>query len=920
MRAVLFLLRRRRAELAPMLLLAAVVAATSFVATAAPRGFTRIADEGLRAALLEARPLDRNMELGRVGVLRGGEGMDPVATAGEEIRAALPDSVRELIKGSAFHAESANWSIVRDPDVHPAWLRFRFGPAISERVTFVDGRAPTGATSTVPGAPGTLPGEPEDATLFEVALAVDIAETLGVGVGDRLELVPDTDDVLVGQFSSPVRAAADVVGIYRVDDPDDEFWMDDPAMQLPTVIVVSLDLQLLYGTALLSDYAYPALIAKGLPARYAWRQFIDADRLDAGRLEVVTADLRRMLTQYPPFVVTQRDPDTTTLRTGLLDVLDGFAAERRTAEAVLTAAALGPLAVAGAALVLLAMLIVTRRGRAAALVAGRGGSVLHWAASHAVEAIMVAGPAAAVGASLAWLVVAARPTSVDVIAPAAVAATAVAVLAAVAARQALRGPAASDRGRPRLRSGPRRLVAESLVVGIAGLAAYLLRERGLAGAGAGGRLDGADPLLAAVPALVGLAVAVVAARVYPWFVRAGDWLADGWRGAVPAIGLRRASRSGEIGSLPLVVLLVTVAIGAFSSTVSLSIERGQEAATWQEVGADFAIDPGSRPIPSELDATTLPGVEAAARVHATGATIGGRGGQRVELVAIDIPAHVKVTRGTGADPQLPVDLRSLDLGEGAVPVVLSRRAAELGSEPLRAGDEGVLLVGAREVPIRVVSVRDRFPGIDRAAPWIVAPLDMIAAVTGRASAPTSLLVRAPAISRDELQAAVDAVLPATTVTARDELLAARRAAALPRGVGIGFVLAIAVALGYAVLATSAALVLVARMRRGESAQLRTLGLSHRQLLGLTLVEYGPAVVAATAIGVGLGVGVAWFIGPSLGLAGLIGSPIEVVPVVEWGAVALLLAGLLVVLAASVTISARIAGGADLARAARQGIE
>ena len=178
--------------------------------------------------------------------------MQPVADRGPELEAELPASVRSLIVDRTYHAESASWSVFEPPREQPTWLRFRFPEGADERITYVDGRAPTGETSTIPGRRGTLPGDPQDATLFEVALATEIAETLDVGVGDRMELSPDTEDALVGQFSSPVRAAVDVVGIYTVDDPADEFWMNDSSLELPTVIVVSPDLQLLYGTALLS--------------------------------------------------------------------------------------------------------------------------------------------------------------------------------------------------------------------------------------------------------------------------------------------------------------------------------------------------------------------------------------------------------------------------------------------------------------------------------------------------------------------------------------------------------------------------------------------------------------------------------------------------------------------------------------------
>ena len=73
--------------------------------------------------------------------------------------------------------------------------------------------------------------------------------------------------------------------------------------------------------------------------------------------------------------------------------------------------------------------------------------------------------------------------------------------------------------------------------------------------------------------------------------QAAGWFADGWRGMVPAFGLRRAARTGDVENLPLIVLLVTVAIGAFSSTIFVTVERGQTAAAWQEVGADLAITP-----------------------------------------------------------------------------------------------------------------------------------------------------------------------------------------------------------------------------------------------------------------------------------------------------------------------------------------
>ena len=920
MRSILFLLSRYRAERGAMLLFALVVGITALLAGVAPRALSRVADDGLRTAVAGARSVERNLQLGQIGQIGGSTGTGTVIDAGDDIVAGLPDSIQRIIASRSYQVESANWSVVRDRELFPGWLRFRLGSGIDERITYVEGRPPTGATTTIPGALGTLPGQPEDATVFEVSLPVATAEELSVGVGDRMELIPDTDDVLVGQFSSPVRAAADVVGVYEVVDPADPFWLNDPALEQPTVIVISPDLQLIYGTALLDEAAYQALMSKFLPVRYSWRQYIDPARLDAGVLAEITSDLQLMLTQFPPFVTTLREAETTTLRTGLLTVLERFAGERRTVEAVLTTAALGPAAVAAAAVILLSLIMVQRRDRSAALARGRGASAVQWVGSHVVEGSILAVPAAALAAVLARLFVDARSTAADVMGPALVAVGAMVILVAVASLQARRRPGDTGVSRPLRRPGPRRIVAELFVIGLAVGGAFLLRERGLAGGGSEAQLTGADPLLAAVPALIGMAAGLLAARLYPVPLRMADWLSDGWRGSVPALGLRRAARSGEAGSMPLLVLLITVAIGSFSSTISVSIARGQEAAAWQQVGADVAVLPGSRPFPSAFDATELPGVELAAGTHAATAALGGRGGQRVDLHAIDLPAYSEVTAGTGADPRLPRAVLTEPSEEEPIPAILSRGAATEGPRAIRAGDEVELLVASRLVPIRVVEIRSSFPGIDPRETWLVVPLGRLESAVGRDLAATSYLLRAPGIETAALQGAMDEVLPATSIVGRADVLDRLRAGPLAQAVGAGFVVAVVVALAYAMFATTAALVLIARVRMSETAHLRTLGLSSRDVLALSVVEHGPAIVAATVLGVALGIGIAWFIAPGLGLAALIGSPVEVALVVEWPVVGALLASLLAVMVVAVAVSSRLGRGASLAGSARQGIE
>jgi putative ABC transport system permease protein len=195
-----------------------------------------------------------------------------------------------------------------------------------------------------------------------------------------------------------------------------------------------------------------------------------------------------------------------------------------------------------------------------------------------------------------------------------------------------------------------------------------------------------------------------------------------------------------------------------------------------------------------------------------------------------------------------------------------------------------------------------------------------AEIPSRAFSTSTVFVRAPDLAAADLQGAVEELLPGTQVSGRTEVLEDLRADPLVRGVATGFVLALLVAIAYAALATTAALVLVAAVRTRETAHLRTLGMTPRGLLALALVEHGPAILAATVIGLALGVGVAWLVAPGLDLAGLIGSPVGVALAVDWSVVGLLLLGLVLVLTTAIALSTWIGRRASLARATRQGIE
>ncbi len=159
-------------------------------------------------------------------------------------------------------------------------------------------------------------------------------------------------------------------------------------------------------------------------------------------------------------------------------------------------------------------------------------------------------------------------------------------------------------------------------------------------------------MLAAVPALIGLAVGIVTVRLYPYPVRAAGWIAAAGRGMVPALGLRRAERTGDGAPAAhraaadrrdrhlLVRHLVTIDRGQLPSRGRTSAPTGHHARhrLWP---LDFP--------------PRGPGVAAAARMPDDSAVIGGRGGARVQMNALDMP---RVRRASLPEPRSTRDFRA----------------------------------------------------------------------------------------------------------------------------------------------------------------------------------------------------------------------------------------------------------------------
>ena len=190
--------------------------------------------------------------------------------------------------------------------------------------------------------------------------------------------------------------------------------------------------------------------------------------------------------------------------------------------------------------------------------------------------------------------------------------------------------------------------------------------------GSGGDVRAFDPFLALSPVLVGVAVALVTIRLYPYPVRAIGWLAA--RGAIlsPCSELRTIGRDPTAAYLPLLVLMLTVAIGTFPRSMRVTVDRGQVDDSWRQVGADYRIENrngGTRP---RVDPKAIPGVGPIAAGYAVPAVPfvlsagragehlaprgrarrvrGGHRGQPVDRPIAFASAPTGATAGTADDP------------------------------------------------------------------------------------------------------------------------------------------------------------------------------------------------------------------------------------------------------------------------------
>ncbi|GAA2871421.1 membrane protein [Actinoplanes cyaneus] len=856
-------LRRVRAFLGQLLLLAVLAGLTAFLVTGPARLANGRTDDGLRGDLRKLAATNRDLTFSGFHV--NGE-VSAAIEAGrlEEIQQQLPAPLPGLIGGAWYIAESGQNSIVpagAATQSCPNLAVLRYEPATTEAFRIVGGRAAASRSTT------------------EVVIGQDAAQMLGLEVGDGLEMG-------ARYGSAPLR----VVGVFAPVNPDDPIWSD----QMPHRAECPSPLDGLRQQAvLLTDQAGARLAGNRMnDLTDRWRYRLDENRITADQVDGMT---RAVAT------IRRTPPDRTSIQSSVDSTLADFDRQVGAVRALLAVVQAGILATAAGLILLAARLMTDRRRAEFALLRARGGTVGAVAGRTLLEVLVVVPIAVAAG----WIGGTLAPGRADDTEPLLLAAVAVIALLAAPISAALVARRPSFSGHRSdvvaLRPSLRRITAEGLLVLLAAGGIYLVRLRGLdAGAGV-------DPYLVAAPVLLALAASVVALRGVPFPLRwAGD-LAARARGAIAFLGLSGAGRA-PLHSGPLAVLVVAIATGLFTGTVTSTVGTARDRAANLAVPADavvrgFYFSPETAPRIAALPHVT----KVVPMLLASGATIHG------DTAAAILQGQVMVVDASSAGLDLPAALTGARRSDGPAPAVVSPHlAAQVGT----AGTAGTAEVMGRTYRFTVAQVSEVTPGLPAGTTdFIVLPQQALAVPDYQPIQPNRILIDGHGFDAGQVRAIADAgqreqlqrttgktvtdaqlAVPATVVT-WDSYRESLEQRGVDGALSFTFVTGMVAAAVLSLMAVALAVLTGAPARGRTLSRLRTMGLSPGQGRRLLVFELVPLIAVAVIAGGLAGFALPLLIGPALGLSGFTAGVAAGVSLDPWFAGGVLALAVLAVVAA-----------------------
>ncbi|MCM2387137.1 FtsX-like permease family protein [Streptomyces albipurpureus] len=484
---------------------------------------------------------------------------------------------------------------------------------------------------------GTWP-TPKTAGVIPVALPEVAAKQLRLTPGPRVLKVTDR------MGGPPVRIR--VTGIYRPTDRGAPYWQLDELDGRG----VTKDVFTTFGP-LLTD---PSAMGTGgiRPGGVSWLATADFGGLTGERIDGVrkaSAKSQQLLSAQPSLAT------GVVARTSLPGVLDQLERALLVSRATLLLVSLQLVLLAGYALLLVARLLSQERSSETQVLLARGASRRRIASLAALEALLLALPAAVCAPLLAGPITGllaghgllARIGLQDELAGSGPTVrlwfigAAVALACAVAVTMPALTAARAARGRARTLPGPLRAGADIALLAIAGVAYWQL-ERRTSGSGAlsgdrEGRL-GIDPLLVVAPALALLAGTVLTLRLLPPAARLAERRAARGRGLTTSLAGWQFSRRPMRGAGPVLLLVLSVAMGMLAIGQGASWDRSQDDQADFRTGAPVRVLSGGS-VPGFGQGGLYDGMRGVRSVAPAARTeLSLSGGRRSTVLALDTAA------------------------------------------------------------------------------------------------------------------------------------------------------------------------------------------------------------------------------------------------------------------------------------------
>jgi putative ABC transport system permease protein len=840
---------RRRARRDILLLVGwtSLVAFAALLAIVTPWLLVDTVDTGARAAVANAGESSEVIVSSAIGKPSAALAVATPQTfldIGDTIQSRLPPALRATYSSSILSAVGPSAS-VKKLDAKPAHgVGLHMGiltPAQLGRIVLVSGKFPPSSSTR------------------GIVVSTAAAKNAGLKVGTVIHLAPPSSFGGAGTSSYALTVEA----IVKPKNASEPLWRDLTGIWSPS-------------GGLITVLAPPKVVLASAdsfngPLQGSIRILLDPKKFTAGLEQKASAEITELRANDHSLAADTGAPLST--QSTFAQALAGFPPEARASTAQMALMIAGMLGVAGAVILLLARLLISRRENELALERARGSSVVDIGVRALVEAALVAIIAGIVALGIAGLVLpdiltAVLQDPVPLVAVLAIAVCAPVVQSITIARAAWRGKRepANRAARQEIvkRARTRRLVIEGAVVVIAFAALYSLRTRGLLET----RTAGVDPLLAAAPLLLAVVITLVVLRIYPFVARGAGKLGQRSRGALGVLGAMQVQRA--IAILPLLALTLAVALAVGGGLLIGTVRQGQIDASWQRIGADVRV----KTAVTAADVAKVaaePGVTAAAsdNVLIQQSLTGGTTSVNVSVIGMDrnyAKVVAQLPENAGGGTAAAKVLRRVEKATRAaafLPIVVDREAyRQLASKHL------TLSYGTKNIPVKVVGYVDRGPLGYLTGPFVFADLNSISARVDKPVGATSLMVVGP-----------DAVQATRTLhhVAKDEVLtraswvSQQEHRALVSGVNRIMTLAAASVALLAIIALLATVLASAPTRARALALLRTLGMHSRLGWWLALAELAPVVIAALIGGVVAGVGIVELLTPSLGIGKLTGG-------------------------------------------------